>query len=63
MRIVFFIIMMITVYGSYGQVRELNVILVDQESFDPVEDAHVFIGSATYGAVSNKNGNCSFSIP
>ncbi len=55
--------MMITVYGSYGQVRELNVILVDQESFDPVEDAHVFIGSATYGAVSNKNGNCSFSIP
>jgi len=63
MRVVFFVLMMISVYESYGQIRELDVILVDKVSYEPVEDAHVFIGSATYGTVSNKDGMCSFSIP
>jgi len=48
---------------SEAQVRNLEYTIVDQNTKLPIQDAHVFIGNATFGSISDENGKCQFDIP
>lgn len=48
---------------SEAQVKSLEYTIVDQNTNLPIQDAHVFIGNATFGSISDKNGICQFDIP
>jgi hypothetical protein len=41
----------------------LEFSIVDKITNLPIQDAHVFIGNATFGSISNVNGKCQFDIP
>ncbi len=48
---------------SQAQVRSLQYTIVDQLTNLPIQNAHVFIGNATFGSISDEVGKCKFDIP
>ncbi len=46
-----------------SQVRSLEFSIVDKITNLPIQDAHVFIGNATFGSITDDSGKCQFDIP
>ncbi|MDG2450867.1 MAG: DUF3179 domain-containing (seleno)protein [Saprospiraceae bacterium] len=46
-----------------AQLTELNLVIIDKETNEPIENAHVFLSNTTYGTVSDNNGIVDLHIP
>ncbi|MFT4533263.1 MAG: hypothetical protein ACJA1A_001783 [Saprospiraceae bacterium] len=59
------LVALIIFFFSYvqAQVRSLEFVIVDKITNLPIQDAHVFIGNATFGSITDDGGKCHFDIP
>ena len=59
------LVVLIIFFYSYAQAqtKSLEFLIVNEKTNHPIQDAHVFIGNATFGSISDENGKCHFDIP
>ncbi|MBT8220120.1 MAG: DUF3179 domain-containing protein [Bacteroidia bacterium] len=57
-----FLIIMTGVQSVCGQHIELQFQLLDEETANPISDAHVFISSSSIGTISDAQGKCAMTV-
>ncbi len=63
MRLTHFLFFFLFSVALSGQQVSLSLILLDANSHEPIEDAHLFVVNSTYGAYSDTKGQVSLSFP
>ena len=62
-RLLILVLLIFTYSNGYGQSLQLEFIVKDKNTLEPIENVHIFLANTTYGTVSDHEGRVSLSIP